>query len=144
MEGGSGRINDSPELGDGPGLSRRARRRGGGQRPTAAVRERQRPLRVVVSVEERAEIQTRARATGLSVSAYLRALGLGHEPRSVYDLAAVDTLAQVNGDLGRLGGLLKLWLGERPGQGARIADVESLLRHTRELQRRMLELMARV
>ena len=98
----------------------------------------------MVSVEEREEIQARARGCGLSVSAYLRALGLGHEPRSVYDLTTVDTLAQVNGDLGRFGGLLKLWLGERPGQGARVADVESLLRHTRELQRRMLELMARV
>ena len=99
---------------------------------------------MVVSAAERSEIQTRAQATGLSVSAYLRALGLAHEPRSVYDLTAVDTLAQVNGDLGRFGGLLKLWLGERPGQGARVADVEGLLRHTRELQRRMLELMARV
>ena len=47
-------------------------------------------------------------------------------------------------DLGRIGGLLKLWLAERPGQGARVNDVERLLGHTRDLQRRMLELMARV
>lgn len=98
----------------------------------------------MVSADERDEIQARARATGLSVSAYLRAVGLGHEPPSVYDLSAVDAIARVNGDLGRFGGLLKLWLGERPGQGARVADVEGLLRQTRELQRQMLELMARV
>lgn len=122
----------------------RRRRSRAGRAPHAPACDREHPLKVFVAAEERAEIQARARATGLPVSAYLRALGLGHEPRSVYDLTAVDTLAQVNGDLGRLGGLLKLWLGERPGQGARIADVESLLRHTRELQRRMLELMARV
>lgn len=104
-------------------------------------RERQRPLRVVVSRRERAEIERRAASTGLSVSAYLRALGLGHEPRSVYDLEAVGTLAAVNGDLGRLGGLLKLWLAERPGAGAAAAEVETLLRQTRALQDRMLGLM---
>lgn len=127
---------------EGSGASPRRRRpRSAGR---AVARDREHPLKVFVSDEERAGIQGRAEAAGLSVSAYLRALGTGHEPRSVYDLSAVDALARVNGDLGRLGGLLKLWLSERPGQGARVADVESLLRHTRELQRRMLELMARV
>lgn len=107
--------------------------RGSGPRP--------KPLYVWVSAEERAEVERRAASTGLSVSAYLRSLGLGHEPRSVYDLEAVGALAAVNGDLGRLGGLLKLWLAERPGTGAAAADVEALLRHTRALQDRMLSLM---
>ena len=47
--------------------------------PTPKVqgsRDRNRPLKVVVSERERAEIETRAAATGLSVSAYLRNLGL--------------------------------------------------------------------
>jgi hypothetical protein len=43
-------------------------------------RDRNRRLKVVVSHRERAEIETRAAATGLSVSAYLRNLGLGFQP----------------------------------------------------------------
>ncbi|WP_442963648.1 hypothetical protein [Pseudomonas sp. MF6784] len=37
--------------------------------------------------------------------------------RSVVDLAAVADLAKVNGDFGRVAGLLKFWLAERRGQG---------------------------
>ncbi len=45
--------------------------------PTRKVsRDRNRPLKVLVSEQERAEIETRAAATGLSVSAYLRNLRL--------------------------------------------------------------------
>ena len=40
-------------------------------------RDWNRHLKVVVSARERADIETRAAATGLSVSAYLRNLGLG-------------------------------------------------------------------
>ena len=39
-------------------------------------RDRNRPLKIFVSERERADIETRAVATGLSVSAYLRNLGL--------------------------------------------------------------------
>ena len=45
-------------------------------------RDRNRPLMVFVSECERAEIETRAAAAGLSVSAYLRNLGLGFQPHS--------------------------------------------------------------
>lgn len=47
---------------------------------------------------------------GLPVAAYLRNIGLGYEVTSVLDYRRVDDLAKINGDLGRLGGLLKLWL----------------------------------
>lgn len=92
------------------------------------ARERNRPLRVVVSVEERIQIEAAASRTGLSVSAYLRALGLGYQPASAYDHEAVFALASVAGDLGRLGGLLKWWLSERADEGAREYDVAQLLR----------------
>ena len=68
--------------------------------------------------EEKAPITERADEAGLSRSRYLRALGLKTPVRSVVDLAAVADLAKVNGDLGRVAGLLKLWLAERRGQGA--------------------------
>ncbi len=68
-------------------------------------RDRNRPLKVFVSERERAGIETRAAATGLSVSAYLRNLGLGFQPHSTLDHEAILALLKVNTDQGRLGGL---------------------------------------
>ncbi|RSB43089.1 conjugal transfer protein TraJ [Brevundimonas sp. 357] len=96
-----------------------------GKAPVA--RERNRPLRVVVSVDERRTIQENAKAAGLTVSAYLRAVGLGYEVRSVLDHEHVAEVTRARGDLGRVGGLLKLWLSERAGEGAAVEDVRALL-----------------
>ncbi len=54
--------------------------------------------------------------------------------RSVVDLKAVADLAKVDGDLGRVGGLLKLWLAEKRGQGASPVEVEGMMIEFRELQ----------
>jgi glycosyltransferase involved in cell wall biosynthesis len=40
-------------------------------------------------------------------SSYLRALGVGHEPKSTVDFQAISELAAARADLGRLAGLLK-------------------------------------
>ena len=56
---------------------------------TETVRDRHRPLKVFVSDIERAGIEMRAFAAGLSVSAYLRNLGLGYKPHSTLDQQAV-------------------------------------------------------
>lgn len=90
-------------------------------------RDRNRTLRVVVNDDERRVIEEAARAAGLSVSAYLRSLGVGHQPASAMDHAAIDSLIRVAGDQGRLGGLLKLWLADRPGEGASEVEVAALL-----------------
>lgn len=68
------------------------------------------PIYVWVTLQEKMGIQEMARTTGNSASAYLRKVGLGYEVKSVLDFEGVGELAKVNGDLGRLGGLLKLWL----------------------------------
>lgn len=73
-------------------------------------RRRAAHLRVPVLPEEKDLIERGARTTGLSVAAYLRNLGLGYEPRSIVDNARVKELLSINADLGRMGGLLKLWL----------------------------------
>ncbi|MDT9146284.1 hypothetical protein RSW78_27030, partial [Escherichia coli] len=57
--------------------------------------------------------------------------------RSVYDLMAVADLGKVNGDLGRVAGLLKLWLADHRGFGAKPADVEAMMNDFRELQARL-------
>jgi hypothetical protein len=107
-------------------------------------RDRQRPLRVVVSDSERTRIEQRAASAGLSVSAFLRAAGL-HEPiRSVLDHDAIMALARVNADQGRLGGLLKLWLTEQPGQGVSGTEIHQLLDRIGEAQAKLAEIAGRV
>jgi hypothetical protein len=68
------------------------------------------PIVVRVNPDEKRAIEEMARTTGNSTSAYLRKIGLGYQVKSIVDYSKVDELAKVNADLGRLGGLLKLWL----------------------------------
>jgi hypothetical protein len=68
------------------------------------------PIVVRVTPDEKTKIDANARRVGYSTSAYLRELGLGYEPKGVVDGEKIDDLMRINGDLGRLGGLLKLWL----------------------------------
>ena len=91
------------------------------------ARRRGKPIEVWVNDEEKSQIAIRAKECGLSRSGYLRAVGLNYPIRSVVDLAAVADLARVNGDLGRVAGLLKLWLAEKRGQGASLMDVEAVM-----------------
>ncbi|MCS3416877.1 hypothetical protein M2399_002211 [Pseudomonas sp. BIGb0450] len=98
------------------------------------ARRRGKPIEVWVNDEEKELITARASEAGLSRSGYLRAVGLNYPIRSVVDLAAVADLAKVNGDLGRVAGLLKLWLSEGRGEGASVVDVEAVMVEFRELQ----------
>ena len=103
-----------------------------------------RPFKVWVTPGERAQIERLAAATGLSASTYLRTLGLTHEPKSLLDAERVGELLKACGDLGRLGGLLKLWLSEQPGQGAPERDVRALLHSIGELRDQIVEKVAAV
>lgn len=67
-------------------------------------------MRLFVNASEREIIKGRAKATGLTVSAFLRAAALGTTMRPAPDLKAVDTLAKVNADMARLGNLLRFYL----------------------------------
>lgn len=70
--------------------------------------------RMMVSVwclpEEKAALETKAAAADLSLSRYLRDVGLGYSIRGTLDSQAFLELAHTRADLGRLGGLLKMWL----------------------------------
>lgn len=68
------------------------------------------PIEVYCLPEERAAIEANAQAAGMSMSAYLLAVGQGYRVQGVTDDENVRELVRVKGDLGRLGGLLKLWL----------------------------------
>ena len=67
-------------------------------------------LRVPVLPDEAQEIRRNAMSAGKTVAAYLRAVGLGYPVHDILDKHRVEELLRINGDLGRLGGLLKLWL----------------------------------
>ncbi|NIA56979.1 conjugal transfer transcriptional regulator TraJ [Massilia sp. TW-1] len=68
------------------------------------------PVKVYCLPEERAQLQASASAARKSLSTYLLNVGLGYPVRSIVDQRCVEDLLRVNADMGRLGGLLKLWL----------------------------------
>ena len=77
---------------------------------TIKKERRDKKLRVPVLPIEEAEIKSKAMDAGLPVAEYLRNLGMGYQVPSIVDSRQVDSLLKINGDLGRLGGLIKLWL----------------------------------
>ncbi|CAD7741667.1 conjugal transfer protein TraJ [Xanthomonas vasicola] len=90
-----------------------------------ATRKGSTPIKVYCLPEERQVIQAKADAAGLSLSAYLLTVGQGYKITGVVDYEHVRELARINGDLGRLGGLLKLWLTDDP-RTARFGDATIL------------------
>ena len=115
-----------------------------GMRESSDKARRQARLKVSLSPAERAAIEERAVATGRSLSSLLRDLALGFEPKAILDLQAVQALVKVNADQGRLGGLLKLWLTERPGEGAPTNEVRHLLREIEGAQAELRRLIQRL
>jgi hypothetical protein len=79
---------------------------------TGRRQRRDRLVKFRATAEEADAIASQARKVGMTVGAYLRAVGAGYQPRAVVDRDRVDPMLKVNGDLGRLGGLLKFWLSD--------------------------------
>lgn len=77
---------------------------------TAVTRKNSPPIKVYCLPEERATIEQNARESGLSTGAYLRVIGQGYKVVGIVDNERVVEMARINADLGRLGGLLKMWL----------------------------------
>jgi hypothetical protein len=100
---------------------------------------------VYCSPEERETIEQQARSTGLSKSSYLLRVGMGYPIRSIVDHHQVEELVKINGDLGRLGGLLKLWLSkEQSVAGIEARTVRETLQKIEVAQEQMLGLMQKV
>ena len=68
------------------------------------------PIKVWVTTAEKAAIAEKATAHSMSISRYLRALGLALPIQCTVDQRAMLDLLKINADLGRLGGLIKIWL----------------------------------
>ncbi|MFZ3067979.1 MAG: conjugal transfer protein TraJ [Gammaproteobacteria bacterium] len=108
------------------------------------TRPRSNRIEVWVTKDEKSELANRATQGSLSLSSYLRTAGMNCSIRSVADLDAIADLVRVNGNLGRVAGLLKLWLAEKRGQGARPVDVEALMNAFRKHQKEVRDIMVRL
>jgi hypothetical protein len=61
---------------------------------------------------EREQLARYASECDMGLSSYIRSTALKYHPKSHVDLNTVLELIRLRGDLGRLGGLLKLWLAD--------------------------------
>jgi hypothetical protein len=100
------------------------------------------PIKVWVTPEEKGVIKAKAGAHSLSASSYLRRLGLAMPVESTIDQRAILDLVKINADLGRFGGLIKMWLTTNAdfeslsAQGLQ-RKLESTLSDVRQLQKKM-------
>ena len=103
------------------------------------------PIKVYCFPDERETIEQQAHSTGLSKSSYLLRVGMGYPIRSIVDHHQVEELVKINGDLGRLGGLLKLWLSsEKSIGGIDARTIRETLKKIDGAQDHMLALMQKV
>lgn len=108
-------------------------------------RRRKQMILVRVDEEEKRKLQEQAKKCGQSVAGLLRSLALHYPLISRVDQYALDTLVKASADLGRLGGLFKLWLTQnsetKPSLGNRTYEsIEALVEEIEKNQREMLEI----
>ncbi|WP_417519322.1 conjugal transfer transcriptional regulator TraJ [Marinobacter sp.] len=103
------------------------------------------PIKVYCLPEEKRSIELQAERAGMSAARYLREVGQGYQIKGVVDFEQVRELARINGDLGRLGGLLKLWLTDdiRTAQFGR-STILAVLRRIEATQEEMGKVMTKV
>lgn len=73
-----------------------------------------RNIKITIRVNEIEEkkLVSKSDSFGLKIPGYLRSLGLNYPVKTIVDEKAVANLLKVNADMGRLGGLFKLWLSD--------------------------------
>ncbi|WP_031480082.1 plasmid mobilization protein [Maridesulfovibrio frigidus] len=93
-------------------------------------------IKAYVSEEEHNKVSATAKQCSLSISAFAKAVCLGHEIKSREDQQARRELLKINADLARLGGLLKMWILD---DDKHRLDVEELLKDLRQRQKELCE-----
>ncbi len=93
-------------------------------------------IKTYVSKTEYEQIRQTAQQCSLSLSAFAKAVCLGHEIKSRSDQQARRELLKLNADQGRLGGLLKMWILD---DDQHRSDVEALLENIRRLQKEIVQ-----
>jgi len=109
-----------------------------------------RSIHVKVTEDELKQLHTQAKNAGMTLSRYLRSLGLGYPIESKVDQMALYSLNKAIGDLGRLGGLFKLWLSNTKDEwDPRLGDrssfkVELLVKEIEQNKQELLEIARRL
>ncbi len=107
-------------------------------------------MQIRLTPEERAILGTKAKDTKLTVASYLRNLALNYPVTSKVDREAVHQLTQARGDLGRLGGLFKMWLVEnKDSNGNKIgaksySDINKLVDELWEEEQKIMKAIEKV
>lgn len=94
-------------------------------------------LKSYLTSDEHETIKQLAKETGLSISDYTRRIITGHRIESRIDQTAFLSALKLNADLGRLGGLFKLYISE----GFQKVSPEEVRRVLREIEDRQRQLM---
>ncbi len=97
-------------------------------------------LKIYVTDDEHKAVTAKARQCSLSVSEFGRRVCLGLPIQSQAERQEFLDLLQINADLGRLGGLLKLWLTDPAKRRGMAGSARSLL-HEIEGRQRELKLL---
>lgn len=105
------------------------------------TRPRGKRIEVWLTDEEYEAITANASKVKQAHSEFLRNLGKGFQPKSRMDQEAIKAMMKLHSDQGRLGGLLKLWLSERKGEGASPSNVRSVLQQIESLQMQLGKLV---
>lgn len=98
-------------------------------------------IKAYVTPEEYSRIIDKASSCALSVSTFAKRVCLGYVIQTREDQQARRELLQINADLGRLGGLLKMWLTNDDGYED---DVRALLHQIEERQEELKEAVKRI
>ena len=117
------------------------------KRKKSEVRKRQAHIMIRVTEEEKEQIHLKAKMTGHPhrTGTFIRKAVLNYPLRSVVDEYAVNQLLQAKADLGRLGGLFKLWLTKnQDNRVLKLGDrtfenVEVLVQEIEKKQEKLLE-----
>ena len=104
-----------------------------GKRSESRIKTKAIPVRV--TPEQKAQVRALAASCLMSSSAYLLQAGLGITPSSKVDQNAIQELAALRADLGRLGGLFKGWLaGSFPQPAPTLQTSGDVIRLRREIE----------
>ena len=98
-------------------------------------------ITIYLTPEEHTRIATSAKRTCLSLSTFAKRVCLGHEVPSLEHLDFWMDIRRLRGDLGRLGGLLKLALTEEKGPAY---ELRRLLQEFEKRQQELREALERV
>lgn len=107
-------------------------------------RQRQKAIRVWCDETEKQNIDNKARQLKLSSSQYLRKLGLNYQIVNTVDQEAILQMAKVNGDLSRLGNLLKMYLTDPNNFIQNDYEIKDIKKLFNEIQILKAELQMRI